>query len=68
MIFKYFGEHSTNIWLVHMFFYTYLFEGFIFKFKYPIIIFIMMIGLSLVSSHIINFLLKNITSRVKVLS
>lgn len=35
----YFGEHSMNIWLVHMFFYLVLFKGFVFYAKYPIPVF-----------------------------
>ena len=65
-VFKYFGEHSTNIWLVHMFFYTVLFEGFIFRFKYPIIVFVMMLGLGIASSYIINFMLKSTISKIKI--
>ena len=67
-ILKYIGEHSTNIWLIHMFFYTAIFDGFIFRFKYPIIIFVMMLGLGLVASYVINFLLKeewNLLAKIK---
>ena len=62
------GEHSTNIWLTHMFFYLFLFEGFIYKFKYPMIIYVVMLGLCLLVSYIINFLLVNIITRIKILN
>lgn len=62
------GEHSTNIWLIHMFYYLILFDGLIFVFRYPIIIYIMMFGLCLGSSYIVNLILRNIVSRIKILN
>jgi hypothetical protein len=64
-IFSFFGEHSTNIWLTHMFFYSVLLEGFVFVAKYPLPIFVFMILLTLVSSYIINFIYKPISKLVK---
>ena len=52
----YFGEHSTNIWLVHMFFYGSLFHGIVFFLKYPIPVFLFLIALSLASSYVIRWL------------
>lgn len=37
-VFLLLGKHSTNIWLVHMFFYLSLFPGFVFAAKYPVLI------------------------------
>lgn len=37
---KFVGNHSTNIWLIHMFFYQYMFVDLIWKFKYPVLIYI----------------------------
>lgn len=62
------GEHSTNIWLTHMFFYLVLFDGFIFIFKYPILIYIVMFALCLISSYLINTLLVKIVSKIKFLN
>ena len=48
------GKHSTNIWLVHMFFYFTLFENFAFVAKYPLTIFALMIAVCLLTSWLIN--------------
>ncbi|MBR1762688.1 MAG: acyltransferase [Eubacterium sp.] len=50
--FMFLGKHSTNILLTHMFFYSVLFQGFIWKAKYPIIILSLMLVLCIVSSYI----------------
>lgn len=52
--FMFLGKHSTNIWLVHMFFYARLFKDFVFIFKYPIFIFIFMLGVCIGVSKIIQ--------------
>lgn len=61
----YFGEHSTNVWLIHMFFYTVLFDGFVFYAKYPIAIFLLLIALSLASSYVIKWLSRPILKLVR---
>lgn len=48
------GNHSTNIWLIHMFFYISLFPDLIFAPKYPILIFLNLLFFSLISSVFIN--------------
>lgn len=48
------GKHSTNIWLVHTFFCYYYFHDFIYGLKYPVLIYIVTLGLSFLSSVIIN--------------
>lgn len=53
-IFLLLGQHSTNIWLVHMFFYLNLFTGFAFLGRYPILILALMLGISIFASLIIN--------------
>ena len=57
---NYFGEHSTNIWLTHMFFYMIIFPKLVFAPKYPILIFPWLIILCLVSSYLINVIYKPI--------
>lgn len=47
------GEHSTNIWLTHMFFYAYLFKGLVVIARYPLLILLFMISLCLVTSYIV---------------
>lgn len=49
----FFGKHSTNIWLVHMFFYAYVFEGLVIHAKYPIFIFAFMMLLCIAASYVI---------------
>lgn len=61
----YFGEHSTNIWLIHMFFYRGLFHGVVFSLKYPIPIFLFLIALSLASSYVIKWLCTPILKLVR---
>lgn len=48
------GKHSTNIWLVHMFFYLNLFKNFVFFAKYPILVLALMLGVCFVSSMAID--------------
>jgi hypothetical protein len=52
------GKHSTNIWLVHMFFYFTLFDGLVFAAKYPLFIFILMMTICVSVSCVINGLMK----------
>lgn len=53
--FEFFGKHSTNIWLTHMFFYMVLFPGLVFKAKFPVIIYLTMLLLCVGVSYIINY-------------
>jgi len=46
--------HSTNLWLIHMFFYQVYFKNFIYSAKYVLLIFLLLIGCSLLSSYFIN--------------
>ena len=55
-IFCFLGKHSTNIWLVHMFFYCRLFNGLVQKAQYPPFIFLFLLLLCLVSSYVIMFI------------
>ena len=61
----YFGEHSTNIWLVHMFFYSTLFSGLVFAARYPVLVFALLLALSLASSYVINWLSRPILKLIK---
>ena len=53
-ILLFFGGHSTNIWLTHMFFYAYIFEGLVEKAKYPVPMLGLMLILSCVTSYVIR--------------
>ncbi len=50
----YFANHSTNIWLTHMFFYETIFTSLTFAPRYPILIFVWLLILCIISSYIIN--------------
>ena len=56
-IFLILGKHSTNIWLTHMFFYLFIFKNLVFKAKYPLLILTFMLGITIVVSKGINFIL-----------
>ena len=64
-VFNFFGNHSTNIWLTHMFFYSVLFKDFVFVAKYPILIFLLMMVMTLCCSYIINLIHKPIIKLIK---
>lgn len=56
--FMFFGKHSTNIWLCHMFFYLTLFDGLAQKAKYPLLMLIFMFALCIAASYTIMGLIK----------
>ena len=49
------GKHSMNIWLIHSFFCYHIFHGWIYSFKYPVLIYGMLLLISYLSSCLINF-------------
>lgn len=64
-IFNFLGNHSTNIWLTHMFFYLVLFKDFVFVAKYPVFIFLFMMFITICCSYIINLIYKPIIKLIK---
>lgn len=64
-IFDFLGQHSTNIWLTHMFFYSVLFKNFIFIAKYPLLIFAFMMLLTISCSYIINIIYKPLIKLIR---
>ncbi len=54
--FLFLGKHSTNIWLIHMFFYLVMFTDFVFIAKYPVFILLFMFLICFATSYIINFI------------
>ena len=62
--FLFFGKHSTNIWLTHMFFYHTLFVGLVFKAKYPPLIYAFMMVLCLALSYGIDLLYHPIQKKI----
>lgn len=61
----YLGNHSANIWLTHMFFYSKPFDGLVFTAKYPVPIFLFLLLLSLASSYAIDLLCRPILKHVR---
>lgn len=64
--FDFLGTHSTNIWLVHMFFYITLFAGLVQNLKYPLFIFLGLMAICIAVSYIINFIYKRILKITKL--
>lgn len=58
------GRHSMNMWLIHTWFCYYLFKDFIYGFKYPLVIYIVLLAISMLVSIAINYIVKPITQRI----
>lgn len=58
------GTHSTNIWLTHMFFYSCLFKNFVYTAKYPLLIFIFMLAITISLSVILKLIEKPIQHQI----
>lgn len=54
--FIFIGQHSTNIWLTHMFFYLTLFEGLVYKAVYPPLIYLLMLGITVTVSMMLTII------------
>lgn len=59
-ILNYFSPHATNLWLIHMFFYMIYFKDFVYSFRYVPLIFTILVALCLLSSYIVNSIIKQI--------
>ena len=57
------GKHSTNIWLIHMFFYMYIFKNLVFIAKYPLLILLLMMFITISCSNVINLAVKCIRNK-----
>ena len=66
-LFIFLGKHSINIYMVHTFIFYYFYGNFIYSFKYPIVIFLVLLVCSLGVSVVIEYLKKivNIQDLVK---
>lgn len=58
-----FGGQSMNIWMIHSWFCYYLFHNFIYSFKYPLLIFIVLTTISYCCSLLLNLITKPIELR-----
>jgi hypothetical protein len=50
------GKHSTNIWLVHMFFYAYFLKDFVLWTRYPVLMLASLLALSITTSCVVMFI------------
>ena len=66
-IFDFIGKHSTNIWLTHMFFYIGLFPEFIYIAKFPVLIILLMLIITICFSYIILFVKNFIINKIVVI-
>lgn len=57
-LFDFLGNHSTNMWLMHMFFYMIYFKDVVYGAKYSLLIFLWLVILCIASSYVINFIYK----------
>lgn len=60
----FFTAHSTNMWLIHMFYYLIYFREFIYSLKYVMPIYILLVILSVASSYFINYLNKKVQKQI----
>lgn len=56
----YLGKYSMCMWMVHSYFYAYLFHDFIYGFRYPVVIFCVLLTVSLLSSLLLQNVSKSI--------
>lgn len=54
------GRYSMNMWMIHSWFCYYLFKQFIYGFKYPVIIFLVLVIVSFLTSVMFEMLIKPI--------
>lgn len=64
-VLDYFAFHSTNIWLVHLFFVSIFFSGFVYGFKYVLVIYAVVLISSIFSSYVINLFTIKLQSLIK---
>ena len=62
--FLFFGKHSTNIWLTHMFFYLTLFKDHVYIARFPLAIYCYMLLITVAVSYILIFMEKPILKRI----
>lgn len=58
------GPHSTNIWLVHMLIYSIYFKNFVYSFKYPILIYSVLLIACIICSYGVNLVFNRINTKI----
>lgn len=65
---SYLGGYSTNMWLIHMFFYMIYFKELVYGAKYSFLIFPWLVVLCLASSYIVNLIYNTIIRNLNKIS
>lgn len=65
-VLKFIGKHSMNIFLVHTFFYMIVWRKYVYHFEYAIVTFLILLGMSLLYSVILEILKKSIEKIIKI--
>lgn len=65
-VFEFFGGHSTNMWLVHMFFYMPMYGGLAYFAKYDVLVFVALVIMSLCASYVVKVVQKFVGQGVKM--
>ena len=60
----FFNPHSTNLWLIHMFFYLIYFKNIIYAPQYDVLIFVWLVIWCLVASYLVNFIYSKLEKRL----
>lgn len=63
-ILQFLSQHSTNFWLIHMFFYMIYFQTLIYAPQNPVLIFLWLVVWCLFASFTVNFLYKPLLARI----
>ena len=58
IVLAHFGKHSMNMWLIHSWYCYYLFREELYSLRYPILIYVTLAVVSLLSSYVINGIVK----------
>lgn len=58
------GKHSTSIWFIHAYYCWYFFPNEVYSLKYPIFIFLGLLGSSYISALLLDFMFKGLFSKV----
>ncbi|KGE19369.1 acyltransferase family protein [Paenibacillus wynnii] len=59
-VLEFFSSHSTNIWLTHMFFYGTIFRDLTFAPRHPLLVFLWLITMCIITSYVIKLITKPI--------
>lgn len=64
-ILAFIGKHSTNLWLIHYFFFAYIAHGELYALKYPIAIYLSLVAVSLFTSMLISMIFQPLRNHLR---